>query len=229
MLSYNLCIPNEVAIAGSGVRVIINLVAWFAVITYVYNCATATSYGMYKELINQRKKNFDGIVEWAKNEFAGIRTGRAHSSMVEDIVVDYMGSKLRIKELATISTPEPRVIFIQPWDKSVIPLIEKAIGDSSLGLTPSSDSNGVRLNIPSLTEERRKEFIKLLHQKAEEARIKARQTREEILKKVQVTMREKTAREDDLKNAKDEIQKVMDDFNKKIDEMVEKKEQDLSS
>ena len=184
---------------------------------------------MYKELINQRKKNFDGMVEWAKNEFAGIRTGRAHSSMVEDIVVDYMGSKLRIKELATISTPEPRVIFIQPWDKSVIPLIEKAIEDSPLGLTPSSDSNGVRLNIPSLTEERRKEFIKLLHQKAEETRIKARQTREEILKKVQGTVREKTAREDDLKNAKDEIQKVMDDFNKKIDEMVEKKERDLSS
>lgn len=183
---------------------------------------------MYKELINQRKRDFDSAVEWVKQEIAGIRTGRAHSSMVEDLVVDYMGSKLRVKELATISVPEPRVLFIQPWDKSAIPLIENAIKNSPLGLNPASDSNGVRLTIPSLTEERRKEFTKLLHQKAEEARIKARQIREDILKKVQNAVRDKTAREDDFRNAKEELQKVIDDFNKKVDELVKKKEQDLS-
>lgn len=183
---------------------------------------------MYKELIRQRKKDFDAVFEFAKNEVASIRTGRAHSSMVEDLVVDYMGSKLRVKELATISVPEPRVIFIQPWDKGAIPLIEKAIKDSQLGLNPSSDSSGVRLTIPPLTEERRKEFIRLLHQKAEEARIKSRQMREDILKKVQQAVREKTAREDDLRNAKEELQKVMDDLNKRIDELVKKKEQELS-
>jgi len=182
---------------------------------------------MHKELINQKKKDFDAVLEWVKNEIAGIRTGRAHSSMVEDLIVDYMGSKLRIKELATISIPEPRVIFIQPWDKGAIPLIEKAIKDSPLGLNPISDSNGVRLTIPPLTEERRKEFIRLLHQKAEEARIKARQIREEILKKVQNAVREKTAREDDLRNTKEELQKVIDEVNKKIEEMVKKKEQEL--
>lgn len=182
---------------------------------------------MYKELINQRKKDFDLAVEWAKGEIAGIRTGRARSSMVEDLVVDYMGSKLRIKELAAITTPEPRVIFIQPWDKSVIPLIEKVIKNSHLGLNPTSDASGIRLTIPALTEERRKEFTKLLHQKAEEARIKTRQIREDILKKVQAAVKEKTAREDDLKNAKDEIQKVIDELNNKIDEMVKKKEQEL--
>lgn len=182
---------------------------------------------MYKELINQRKRDFDTAAEWVKQEIAGIRTGRAHSSMVEDLIVDYMGSKLRIKELATISTPEPRVIFIQPWDKGAIPMIEKAIKDSSLGLNPASDSNGVRLTIPPLTEDRRKEFTRLLHQKAEEARIKARQMREDILKKVQHAVKEKTVREDDLRNAKDELQKVIDDFNKKIDELVKKKEQEL--
>jgi len=182
---------------------------------------------MYKELINQRKKDFDAVLEWARNEVAGIRTGRAHSSMVEDLVVDYMGSKLRIKELATINTPEPRVIFIQPWDKGAIPLIEKAIKDSPLGLNPTSDSNGVRLTIPSLTEDRRKEFTKLLHQKAEEARIKTRQIREDILKKVQNAVREKTAREDDLRNAKEDLQKVIDELNKKIEEMVKKKETEL--
>ena len=177
----------------------------------------------YKTLINEKKKNFDAVFEFTKSEVTTIRTGRAHSSMVEDLAVDYMGSKLRVKELATISTPEPRVIFIQPWDKGAIPFIEKAIKDSPLGLNPMSDSNGVRLTIPPLTEERRREFIKLLHQKAEEARIKSRQIREDILKKVQNAVREKTAREDDLRNAKNELQKVIDDLNKKIDELVTKK------
>ena len=183
---------------------------------------------MYKELINQRKRDFDGVFEFAKNEVAGIRTGRAHSSMVEDLVVDYMGSKLRIKELATISTPEPRTIFIQPWDKSAIPLIEKKIKDGPLGLNPMSDSNGVRLTIPPLTEERRKEFTRLLHQKAEEARIKSRQIREDILKRVKNAVKEKTAREDDLRHAKEELQKVIDELNKKIEEMVERKEKELT-
>lgn len=182
---------------------------------------------MYRELINQRKKDFDASAEWVKQEIAGIRTGRAHSSMVEDLVVDYLGSKLRVKELASISVPEPRVLFIQPWDKGAIPSIEKAIKDSPLGLNPTSDSNGVRLTIPPLTEERRKEFTKLLHQKAEEARKRARQVREDILKKVQNTVREKAAREDDLRYAKDELQKVIDDLNKKIDELVKRKEQEL--
>lgn len=182
---------------------------------------------MYKELISQKKKDFDAVVEWAKNEIAGIRTGRARSSMVEDLIVDYMGSRLRIKELAAISTPEPRVIFIQPWDKGAISFIESAIKNSQLGLSPISDSSGVRLTIPALTEERRKEFTRLLHQKAEEGRIRARQIREDILKKVQAAIKEKTARENDLKNAKDDIQKVIDEFNRKIDELVKKKEKEL--
>src|SRR3990167_5244172 len=171
---------------------------------------------MYKELIRQRKKDFDAVFEFAKNEVASIRTGRAHSSMVEDLVVDYVGSKLRVKELATISVPEPRVIFIQPWDKGAIPLIEKAIKESHLGLNPTSDSSGIRLTIPPLTEERRKEFTRMLHQKSEEARIRSRQIREDILKKVQAAVKEKTAREDDLRNAKEELQKIIDELNKKI-------------
>jgi ribosome recycling factor len=181
----------------------------------------------YKDLISQRKKDFDGVVEHAKNEVASIRTGRAHSSMVEDLQLEYMGSRVRVKEVATITTPEPRVIFIQPWDKSVIPFLEKAIKESSLGLSPMSDSNGVRLTIPALTEERRKEFIKLLHQKVEESRVRARQIREDIIKKVQNEIREKKARDDDMFRAKEELQKVIDDVNKKLDEMTKKKEQEL--
>lgn len=181
----------------------------------------------YKDLIAQRKRDFEGTFEHAKNEVSAIRTGRAHSSMVEDISVDYMGSKFRIKELATINTPEPRMIFIQPWDKQAIPNIEKGIKDSSLGLNPASDSNGVRLVIPPLSEERRKEFIKLLHQKIEEAKIKARQIREDIVKKVQNEIRENKARDDDMFRAKEELQKIMDDLNKRFDEMAKKKEQEL--
>src|SRR3989344_9308608 len=95
---------------------------------------------MYKDLINQRKKDFDAAFEFAKTEAAAIRTGRANPSLVEDVPVEYMGSRLTVKELATITTPEPRVILIQPWDKSALPLIEKGITASSLGLNPVVDS-----------------------------------------------------------------------------------------
>jgi ribosome recycling factor len=182
---------------------------------------------MYKELIAQKKRDFDSALEHAKTEIAGIRTGRASASMIEDVMLEYMGSRLRVREVATITVPEPRVIFVQPWDKSAIAAIEKAIREAGSGFSPVSDSNGVRVSIPSLTEERRKEMVKLLGQKVEEARIKSRQIREDILKKVQQAVKDKTAREDDGHKAKDELQKIIDDFNKKLDDMASKKEQEL--
>ncbi|OGN16701.1 MAG: ribosome recycling factor [Candidatus Yanofskybacteria bacterium RIFCSPHIGHO2_02_FULL_50_12] len=182
---------------------------------------------MYRELIGQRKKEFDAVLEFAKNEAGSIRTGRANPSLVEDLPVEYMGSRLRIKEVASITTPEPRVIVIQPWDPAAIAAIEKAISESSIGLNPANDGHAVRLTIPPLTEERRKEFIKVLNQKMEEARIRMRQVRDDILKKVQNAVKEKTAREDEVRLAKDELQKITDDINKKIDEMIKKKESEL--
>lgn len=182
---------------------------------------------MYKDLIAARKKDFDAALDAAKVEAAGIRTGRANPSLVEDIPVDYMGARSRIKELATINAPEPRLIIIQPWDSGAVPLIEKAIRESSLGLNPANDGHAIRLTIPALTEERRKEFIKVLHQKMEEIRIRIRQTREDILKKVQNEVKEGKGREDDVRLAKDELQKIIDDVHKKIDEMVKKKEAEL--
>lgn len=182
---------------------------------------------MYKELIASRKKDFDAALESAKVEAAGIRTGRANPSLVEDIPVEYMGSRSKIKELASISAPEPRVIIIQPWDSAVVPLIEKAIRESSLGLNPANDGHTIRLTIPPLSEERRKEFAKILNQRIEEVRIRIRQTREDILKKVQNAVKDKTAREDEAFKAKDELQKIVDDLHKKIDEMVKKKEAEL--
>lgn len=182
----------------------------------------------YQDLLKQRKGDFDAIFERVKSEVASIRTSRANSAMVEDIQVEYMGSTIKIKELATIMTPEPRMISIQPWDKTAIPLIDKAIRDHGSGLSPTSDSSGVRVTIPPLMEERRKELTKLLGQKIEEARIKSRVTRDDILKKIQADVKAKLAREDDVRRAKDEIQKVMDDFNRKIDELHKKKEQELT-
>lgn len=182
---------------------------------------------MYKELIASRKKDFDAALEVAKTEAAGIRTGRANPSLVEDIPVEYMGVRSRIKELASISAPEPRVIVIQPWDAAAVPLIEKAIRESSLGLNPANDGHAIRLTLPALNEERRKEFTKILHQRMEEVRVRVRQTREDILKKVQTAVKDKTAREDEVFKAKDELQKIVDDLHKKIDEMVKKKEQEL--
>ena len=182
---------------------------------------------MYQDVIKQRRGDFDAAFERVRSEVSSIRTGRANSAMVEDIQVEYMGSRLKIKELATIMTPEPRVIMIQPWDKGAIALIEKAVRDHGSGLSPASDSNGVRVTIPPLMEERRKEMLKLLGQKVEEGRIKTRQIREDILKKVQAEVKAKTAREDDLRKTKDELQKIIDDFNKKLAELSKKKEQEL--
>jgi len=182
---------------------------------------------MYKDLILQRKKDFDAAFEYAKNEAAAIRTGRANPALVEDLLIEYLGSKIRLKEVAGITTPEPKMIMIQPWDKGALPAIEKAIRESSLGLNPVVDSASVRLVLPSLTEERRKEFIKSLHHKVEEARIKIRQIREDVIKKVTAEIREKKARDDDDRKAKEELQKIIDGLNKRFDELVKKKEQEL--
>lgn len=184
---------------------------------------------MYKDLINQRKRDFDAAVEHARNEVAAIRTGRANASLVENFQIEYMGSKLRLKELATISVPDARTLLIQPWDKQVIPSIEKVLRESGQGLNPVSDRQSVRVSLPALSEERRREFIRLLHQKVEESRIKIRQLREDILKKVQTEMHEKKAREDDLWKAKDELQKIIDDVNDKLAELTKRKEQELLS
>ncbi|MBX4211509.1 MAG: ribosome recycling factor [Candidatus Yanofskybacteria bacterium] len=184
---------------------------------------------MYKDLIAQRKKDFEAAFEFAKSEVASIRTGRAHSSLVEDISVDYMGAKMTIKELASITVPEPRALMIQPWDKQAVQPIEKGIRESSLGLNPVVNGTSIILNLPPLTEERRKEFIKLLHQKVEEAKIRARQVREDVLKKVQAEVREKKGREDDVRLAKDDLQKIIDDLSKRFDELTKKKEQELMS
>ncbi len=180
-----------------------------------------------KDLINQKKPSFDGILDFYKNDIATIRTGRATPSLVEDIVVEAYGQRMHIQELATITSPEPRSLIIQPWDKGVVEAISGAIRKSEIGLSPVVDGQIIRLNIPSLTEERRKEFIKLLKQKTEEAKVKMRRIREDVWNKVQDMEKSHEIREDDKFKAKDDLQKLIDDYNKKIEDLEKKKEQEL--
>jgi ribosome recycling factor len=183
---------------------------------------------MYQELIKEKRPQFDAVYEWTKGELGAIRTGRANPDMVSDIQVDYLGTPLRIKEVAAITAPSPRELLIQPWDKQALPAIEKGIRESSLQLAPVVDGTSVRLVVPSLTEERRSEYLKFMGAKLEEARIRIRQIREDILKKVQHAVKEKTAREDDLHRAKEALQKVVDEYNGKLEELAKKKTQELT-
>lgn len=182
-----------------------------------------------KDILNQKKADFEKVLYFYKSDIATIRTGRANPSMVEDIEVDYYNQKFRIKELASINTPEPRMVVIQPWDKGSMEAISGAIRKSDLGLNPVADSNVIRLNIPSLTEERRKEFIKLLKQKSEESRIKIRRVREEIWDRVQRMEKDREIREDEKFKAKEDLQKLTDEYNEKIKDLEKKKEGELMS
>ena len=177
--------------------------------------------------LNQHKKEFDKVIEHFKGEASSIRTGRAVSSLVDEIFVEHYGGKYQIKELATISIPEPKTILIQPWDKSAIDSIIKAIKNSNLGLNPISDGQGVRLVMPALTEERRKEFIKLLKQKAEDAHIAVRRIRGEIWDDVQEKEKSHIISENEKFKAKDDLQKIVDEYNHKIGEIEKKKEEEL--
>lgn len=184
---------------------------------------------MVEELIKERRPDFDAAISWLKQEAAALRTGRANPDMISDLQAEYQGTPLRIKELAAISVPDSRTITIQPWDKQALAGIEKAIRESSLGLAPVVDGTMIRLTVPPLTEERRREFTKLLGGKVEEARIRIRRIREDILKKVQTAVREKTAREDEVRRAKDALQKVVDDYNQQLEDIQAKKEQEIMS
>ncbi len=174
------------------------------------------------------KGKFEKTIEFLINELNQIRTGRAHPSLVENIQVEAYNAKTPLIQLASISVPEPRQILIQPWDKSVIKDIERAIQASNLDLNPIIDSdNLIRINIPSLNEERRQSLIKLVDQKLEEAKVSIRNGREEIIKNWRSLEKEGEISEDDLFANQKEIQKIVDQYNAQIKEVGEKKSQEI--
>lgn len=182
---------------------------------------------MYKEIIEGKKSQFDEIIEHFKGEIEKFRTGRATPALVDYLVVDYYGTKTPMKQIASINVPEPRSLMIQPWDRGALGAIESAIRSANLGFNPVNDGVVIRIALPPLTEERRKDLVKALNQKAEEARIAVRNIREDAWKEIQNLEKEGAIGEDDKFRGKDELQEVVEVYNKKIEEMRRKKEEDI--
>ena len=180
-----------------------------------------------KDIISKKKPEFDDAVDFYKKDIATIRTGRASSSLVEDIEAEAYGQRMRVKELASVSIPEARTIVIQPWDKAMLEPISGAIRKSELGLAPVVDGAIIRLVIPQLTEERRKEFVKILKKKTEEAKVVIRQVREKMIKEIESAEKEGVISEDEKFSGRDEVQKLVDHYNGQLLEAESKKEQEI--
>jgi ribosome recycling factor len=182
----------------------------------------------YKEIVNKIKPELEKVVRFFEGELSKIRTGRATPSLVEDILVDVFGQKMPIKQLGAISSPEPRQLIIQPWDKSYVEPIERAISQSDIGTSPVVDKDVIRINLPALTEEYRKNLSRVLSDKEEEARKTIRKWREEAWGEVQEKNREGEIREDDKFKAKEELQKTVDEFIGKVESLGEKKRREIA-
>ncbi len=179
------------------------------------------------EIIEDMKKKMNKSVDVFKTELTKVRTGRASSSLVEYIKADYYGTQTSISQLATISVPEPRTIVIQPWDISAIANIEKSIRQSDLGVNPANDGKVIRIAVPHLTEERRKELVKHTSKMAEEYRVAIRQIRKDTNALVKEAEKEKKIPEDEIKKNLNKIQEITDDFTKKVNETLQKKEKEI--
>ncbi|MFZ0943863.1 MAG: ribosome recycling factor [Syntrophobacteraceae bacterium] len=166
-------------------------------------------------------------VETLESEYKRLRTGRASVSLVDGIRADYYGTATPLSQLATLTIPDPRTIVIQPWDNSVVGEIEKAILKSDLGLTPMNDGKAIRINIPPLTAERRRDLVKVVKKKAEESKVALRNIRRDINEKIKDLKKDKKVSEDEQFRAQDEIQKITDDFVKKIDAVYGSKEKEI--
>lgn len=162
-----------------------------------------------------------------ERDFAKLRTGRATTALVDDVKVDYYGAISPINQIASVAIPDSRTITIQPWDKGAFPIIEKAILASDLGLTPINDGKLIRINIPALTEERRKELVKIARKYAEEAKVAARNIRREANDSFKKMEKAKEISEDEAKKAQDEIQKLTDDTVARIDAVTQDKEKEI--
>lgn len=179
------------------------------------------------KLLRETKAKMDKSVEFLRTELATIRTGKASASLVENVPIDYYGTKTRLRELANISTPEPRLIVIHPWDPGALGAIVKAIEQSSLGVAPVSDGKNVRIPIPELSEERRKDLIKLVKKMAEDARVAIRNVRRSANEEVKRLRKEGLLPEDDSFREEHEIQKLTDEHIEKLDELLKHKEAEV--
>jgi ribosome recycling factor len=180
-----------------------------------------------KAILNQIESQMQKTLEKVKADFSTLRTGRASAALLEGVKVDYYGAMTPLNQLANIGTPEARTIEIRAWDKSAVQAIEKAILKSDLGLTPSNDGSVIRLQIPALTEERRKDLIKVVRKMAEEYRVALRNERRDAVESLKKSEKAKEISEDDRQAGEQDIQKLTDAFVKKIDDLLAAKERDI--
>ncbi len=182
---------------------------------------------MTKDVIKNMGAQMDKTVEALRKEYQKVRTGRASTGLLDEIRVDYYGTLTPLNQLATLAVPEPRTITLQPWESKVIPVIEKAILNANLGLTPSNDGRVIRLNLPPLTEERRKDIVKQLKKMAEDAKVAVRNIRRDSIDELKKLEKDKQITEDDLKRGEKDIQDVTNAHVVKIDEVLAHKEKEV--
>jgi ribosome recycling factor len=182
---------------------------------------------MKEEILSELREKMTGTVDALKRDFKRIRTGRASAALLDNIKVDCYDTQMPIEQVASISVPESRLITIQPWDQSIIGGIEKSILKSELGLTPMSDGKIVRISIPPLTEERRKELAKLAKKMGEEGKVSIRNHRREANEMFRELKKEKEISEDELHKYSDRVQEITDEYIKKIDEITAQKEKEI--
>lgn len=182
---------------------------------------------MVEDILNEAEDRMRKAVEALRRELTTIRTGRASPALVDRLMVEYYGTPTPLNQLANISTPEARLLVIQPWDRNAIQPIEKAILKSELGLTPSNDGRLIRLVIPQLTEERRRELVKVVRRKVEEGRVAVRNIRRDALEDLKEAEKEKLISEDDFKRAQERLQKLTDRYISETDRVGEVKEAEV--
>ena len=173
------------------------------------------------------ERRMKGAVEALKSDLQGLRTGRANTSLLDPVVVEVYGSMMPLSQVATVSAPEPRMLSVQVWDKSNVGPVDKAIRSAGLGLNPINDGNNIRLPIPDLTEDRRKELAKLAHSYAEKAKIAIRNVRRDAMESLKTDEKKKEISEDDRKRSEEQVQKLTDQYVKETDEAAAKKEQEI--
>jgi len=182
---------------------------------------------MVKDTLNQAETKMKKAVEALRHHLGSIRTGRASPALVEHLHVEYYGSEMPLNQLANISTPDARMLVIQPWDKGAIKAIEKAIQQSDLGLNPNNDGQVIRLAIPALTEQRRKDLVKVVKKEVEEQKVSLRNVRRDAQTELKKLESDKQISEDDLKRAQEKLEQLMGQYTKELDQLGQNKEHEV--
>jgi ribosome recycling factor len=173
--------------------------------------------------LKKAKERMEHALESLRREFGGVRTGKASPQLLDAIRVEAYGSRVPLNQVGTVSAPEPRMLTIQPWDRGLVKDIERALRESDLGLNPSNDGQLIRIPIPALTEDRRKEYVRLLQKLAEEGRVAVRQARKDANDEVKARQKKEGLSEDDVRREEKEVQKLTDQYIAKVEEMLEHK------